>query len=479
MLRGLSPFRAPVRLKPSMRKATRTMSGVTPIAVMTRPYPCPGECVYCPSAEGAPKSYTTESPAVLRAMRCDFDPFEQVLLRLRTLRDMGHPVDKVELIIMGGTFLACPVDYQYFFVKRCYDALNGTAAEDLACARTLNESAAARCVGLCVETRPDWCNEAELARLHDFGGTRVELGVQTLDDDIHTLTRRGHGVAEVVEATARLRRHGYMVYSHCMPGLPGSTPELDLDLTARLFDEPQFRPDGLKLYPTVVVQGSTLAEWFSDGRYKPGGTLEMRDLLIKMKQMVPPYVRIARLMRDIPRKFILAGCDDLALRDTIKVRMKELGITCQCIRCREFGHRMRDGWKVGQPALRELTYDVTEGREVMLSYEDANGSLYGLLRLSVIDDVTDGPAAPKSVATVRELHVYGPEVSLGERNEEAAQHRGLGVALLGEAERISRDRYGASALRVLSGVGVRQYYRNLGYALEGPYMVKRLCHAVG
>ena len=450
------------------------MSGVTPIAVMAKPHPCPGECVYCPTAEGAPKSYTTESPAVLRAMRCDFDPFQQVLLRLRSLRDMGHPVDKVELIIMGGTFLACPIDYQYWFVKQCYDALNGIAAEDLAGARTLNESAALRCVGLCVETRPDWCGEAEIGRLHDFGGTRVELGVQTLDDGIHALTRRGHGVAEVVEATARLRRHGFKVYYHWMPGLPGSSPETDLALTARLFNEPQFRPDGLKLYPTVVVQGSTLAQWYADGRYRPGSTLEMRDLLIRMKELVPPYVRIARLMRDIPRKFILAGCDDLALRDTIKDRMKELGLECQCIRCRELGHRVRDGRKVGAPSLRELAYDVVEGKEVMLSYEDSEGTLYGLLRLSVIDCCADGSAATTPIATVRELHVFGPEVALGERSGVAAQHRGLGGALLREAEQMAGDRYGARELRVLSGVGVRQYYRNLGYSLEGPYMVKRL-----
>jgi elongator complex protein 3 len=450
------------------------MSGVTPIAVMAKPHPCPGECIYCPSAEGAPKSYTPESPAVLRATRCGFDPFEQVLLRVRSLRDMGHPVDKVELIVMGGTFLACPIDYQYWFVKRCYDALNGAEAEDLAGARTLNETAPLRCVGLCVETRPDWCGESEVARLLDFGATRVELGVQTLDDGIHALTKRGHGVAEIVEATARLRRYGFKVYYHWMPGLPGSTPDLDMALTARLFDEPQFRPDGLKLYPTVVVQGSSLAQWYAEGRYRPGSTLEMRDLLIRMKLLVPPYVRIARLMRDIPRTYIIAGCDDLALRDTVRARMKELGETCKCIRCREFGHRLRDGRKVGEPALRELSYDVTGGTEVMLSYEDDDGTLFGLLRLSLIDGGPADPDGGARTATVRELHVFGQEVALGERSGSAAQHRGLGGALLQEAERIAACRYGARELRVLSGVGVRQYYRNFGYALYGYYMVKRL-----
>ena len=456
-----------------MRKATRTISGVTPIAVMARPHPCPGECVYCPSADNAPKSYTSESPAVMRAIRCGFDPSAQVLLRLRSLRDMGHPVDKVELIIMGGTFLSYPVDYQYWFVKSCYDALNGAVAEDLAGARTLNESAPLRCVGLCVETRPDWCGEAEVSRLHDFGATRVELGVQTLDDGVHALTRRGHGVAQVVEATARLRRHGFKIYYHWMPGLPGSSPELDLALTRRLFEEPQFRPDGLKLYPTVVVHGSQLEQWYADGRYRPGSTVEMRDLLIRMKVMVPRYVRIARLMRDIPPKFIVAGCDDLALRGTIRDRMKTLAITCQCTRCREYGHRMRDGWRVGEPQLHTLSYDSAEGREVMLSYEDGEGTLFGLLRLSLVVPRSTGEAVDGAVATVRELHVFGPEVALGERDGTAAQHRGLGVALLREAERITATE-GALALRILSGVGVREYYRNLGYVGEGPYMVKRL-----
>lgn len=456
-----------------MRKATRTISGVTPVAVMAKPHPCPGRCVYCPSADGAPKSYTPESPAVLRALRCDFDPYEQVRLRLRTLRDMGHPVDKVELIVMGGTFLAYPVDYQYWFVKSCYDALNGVVSADLPSAIALNESASLRCVGLCVETRPDWCGEAEMERLHDFGATRVELGVQTLDDRVHELTLRGHGVAEVVEATARLRRHGFKVYYHWMPGLPGSSPEADLTDTLRLFAEAQFRPDGLKLYPTVVVQGSQLERWYLDGKFQPTDIAVMRDTLIQMKIMVPGYVRIARLMRDIPRKFILAGCDDLALRGTIRDRMKELGLTCQCIRCREYGHRVRDGWVVGEPELHVLSYDTPEGTEVMLSYEDAKGTLFGLLRLSLIER-TMSPDGNPPVATVRELHVFGPEVSLGGRSEGAAQHRGLGIALLREAERLAAEEHGATSLRVLSGVGVREYYRNLGYTMEGPYAVKSL-----
>ena len=455
-----------------MKKATRTISGVTPVAVMAKPHPCPGNCVYCPSAAGAPRSYTEESPAVLRAAACGFDPHAQVRMRLGTFRQMGHPVDKVELIVMGGTFLAYPVDYQYEFVKRCYDALNGVESADLASARDLNESAPHRCVGLCVETRPDWCGEDEVARLLDFGATRVELGVQTLDERIHALTGRRHGVAEVVAATSRLRRYGFKVFYHWMPGLPGSSPELDLALTERLFDEPQFQPDGLKLYPTLVVRGSELETWYRDGRFVPQTTDELCDLLIRMKLMVPPYVRVARLMRDIPRKFIIAGCDDLALRETIHNLMLERGLQCRCIRCREYGHRKRDGWTVGSPVLRRRDYDTADGREVFLSWEDERETLYALLRLSLIDATEAGTVS--SVATVRELHVYGPEVALGERDLSAPQHRGLGGALVAEAERLAASEGHASALRVLSGVGVRDYYRRFGYMRDGAYMSKRL-----
>ena len=280
---------------------------------MAKPFPCPGSCVYCPGSPGAPKSYTVESPAVLRAIRCDFEAGRQVEFRLETLAAMGHVLGKVELIIMGGTFLAYPEEYQYQFVKDCYDALNGVPSADLEKAKKLNETADRRCVGLCIETRPDWCGVEEVRRMLDFGTTRVELGVQTLDDEIHRLTRRGHGVAEVVSATKLLRDYGFKVYYHWMPGLPGSTPEHDLELSRELFDDERFRPDGLKLYPTLVVAGSELEKWYRDSRYKPYDNDEMVDLLVQIKTLVPKYVRISRLMRDIPGKFIIAGCRDLAL----------------------------------------------------------------------------------------------------------------------------------------------------------------------
>jgi elongator complex protein 3 len=440
---------------------------------MAKPFPCPGKCVYCPSSADAPKSYTPESPAVLRARKCSFVAKKQVESRLNTLADMGHALDKVELIIMGGTFLAYPDDYQYQFVKDCYDALNGVPSADLEEAQKLNETAEHRCVGLCIETRPDFCGEKEMKRMLEFGATRVELGVQTLDDEIHHLTRRGHGVAEVISATRLLRRYGFKVYYHWMPGLPGSTPEHDLELSQKLFDDEHFRPDGLKLYPTLVVTGSELEKWYRDNRYHPYEDGQMIDLLANIKHLLPKYVRIPRLMRDIPGKFIVAGCSDLALRQTVARRMGELNLRCQCTRCREYGHRLRDGWTIGEPGLIRLDYDASQGKEIFLGYEDGNETLFGLLRLRINPQGHDDDKA-----LVRELHIFGPEVPLGKKKEQAAQHRGLGKELLQEAERIAAEEFKVTKLSILSGVGARDYYHPLGYTLEGSYMVKQLIRRV-
>jgi len=450
-----------------MKKASRTISGVTPVAVMAKPFPCPGKCVYCPGSPEAPKSYTIESPAVLRARSCGFDAKRQVEVRLKTLAEMGHIQDKIELIIMGGTFLSYPRDYQYQFVKDCYDALNGITSGSLEQAKEFNESAEHRCVGLCIETRPDFCGEEEITRMLDFGTTRVELGVQTLDDEIHRLTKRGHGVAEVTSATRLLRDRGFKVYYHWMPGLPGSTPEHDLELSRQLFEDARFRPDGLKLYPTLVVRGSELESWYRDNRYRPYRDEVMIDLLVAIKALIPKYVRISRLMRDIPSKFIIAGSRDLALRGTIRKKMEQAGVHCSCIRCREYGHRRRDGWSIGGPCMTRLDYETSGGKEIFLSYEDENETLFGLLRLRVSEEE----------AMVRELHIFGPEVPLGGRLEEGAQHHGLGEGLLREAERIAREEFKANRLSVLSGVGAREYYRSLGYRMEAAYMVKDLDQA--
>jgi len=315
---------------------------------MTLPMKCPGECIYCPTHHITPQSYTPESPAVLRAKRCDYDAKRQVKLRLEVLSAMGHPIDKVELIVMGGTFLAYPEDYQYQFIKGCFDALNGEESATLEEAKRVNETASHRCTGLCIETRPDWCGQKEIDRMLEFGATRVELGVQTLDDGIYRLVRRGHRVEDVVNATTLLREHGFKVHYHWMPGLPGSTPEKDLELSRGLFSDTRFKPDGLKLYPTMVVAGTELEKWYRNGHYQPYDIDTMINLLVEIKSLVPKYVRISRVLRDIPAKFIVGGCKD-SLRGVIKQRMKQRAIECKCIRCREYGHRAQGGWEIGAP----------------------------------------------------------------------------------------------------------------------------------
>lgn len=454
-----------------MHKITRTISGVTPVAVMGKPIGCPGKCVYCPAFLDAPKSYTPESPAVLRAALCGYDARRQVEERLKVFQDMGHPADKVELIVMGGTFLAYPEEYQHRFIKDCYDGLNGDDSKSLEAAKKTNETAAHRCVGLCIETRPDWCGEAEVKRMLEFGTTRVELGVQTLDDDIYRLVERGHNVADVMRATKLLKEYGFKVYYHWMPGLPGSNPEHDIELSRRLFADANFRPDGLKLYPTLVVSCTELETWYEKGRYVPYPMYEMVALMIDIKTHVPRYVRIPRVMRDMPSKFIVAGCKDLALRSELKKRMQEAGLQCNCIRCREYGHRRRDGWKIGAPSLKRYDYEASGGKEVFLSFEDDRDTVFGLLRMRVGSAAVGHGYLPM----VRELHVFGTEIPLGERSAEAAQHKGLGGQLLKEAERIARDEFEAHRIGVISGVGSRQYFRDeCGYELDGAYMAKDL-----
>ncbi|MFC1928229.1 elongator complex protein 3 [Chloroflexota bacterium] len=459
-----------------MKKFARTISGLTPVAVMTQPMKCPGQCIYCPTYPATPRSYTPESPAVLRAKQCDYDAQEQIRLRLKILSEMGHPTDKVELIVMGGTFLAYPENYQYQFIKGCFDALNGEESATLDEAKRLNETASHRCTGLCIETRPDWCQREQIDRMLEFGTTRVELGVQILDNEIYRLVRRGHKVEDVVKATKLLKEHGFKVHYHWMPGLPGSTPKRDLELSEQLFSDARFRPDGLKLYPTMVVEGTELERWYQDGRYQPYPNDVMTNLVADIKSLVPKYVRISRVLRDIPSKFIIGGLKD-SLREVVRARMKHLGIACRCIRCREYGHRTQDGWEIGEPRLVRMDYEASGGKEIFLSFEDEKATLFGLLRLRIQTKPVAGlkQDTDRNLALIRELHVYGPEVPLRQQNPVAAQHKGLGKALLYEAERIAREEFQAQQMVVLSGVGAKEYYRSgFGYSSQANYMVKSL-----
>ena len=448
-----------------LKKPMRTLSGVAVVAVMTSPYPCPhGKCMYCPGGveNDSPQSYTGKEPAARRAGRNEYDPFRQVTERIGQLEAIGHITDKIDLIIMGGTFTSRDEEYQTWFVKRCFDAMNGREAPDIETAQEWNEVAEHRCVGLTVETRPDVFDDAQIERSMLLGATRVELGVQILDDDILSSVERGHGVKEVIEGTQRCKDHGLKICYHIMPGLPGSDPENDMRCFRTVFDDARFRPDMLKFYTTLVVAGTKLYDMWQDGKYTPYDVEMATELLADMKSIVPEYVRIQRIQRDIPAPQIAAGILKSNIRELVHERLQQTGRECRCIRCREVGHNdisLTDDSKV---IMDDMVYEASEGMEhfINLSYEDA---LIGYVRLRIDDN---------ECATIRELKVFGKMAEIGKDGEDW-QHRGFGRELVSKAEDVARSN-GKRRIRITSGVGVRGYYRMLGYSLERPYMVKDL-----
>jgi elongator complex protein 3 len=448
-----------------IKKPMRTLSGVAVVAVMTSPFPCPhGKCSYCPGGveNNSPQSYTGKEPAARRAERNEFDPFRQVTDRVTQLEAIGHKTDKIDLIIMGGTFTSREAEYQEWFVRRCFDAMNGREAPDLETAQMWNEDAPHRCVGLTVETRPDVFTDAQIENAMYLGATRVELGVQILDDDILSAVDRGHGIAEVEASTAACKSHGLKVCYHIMPGLPGSSPERDLECFKRVFDDPGFRPDMLKFYPTLVVAGTRLFDMWEAGEYEPYDLETAITLLCSMKSEVPEYVRIQRIQRDIPVPQISAGILRSNIRELVQDKMREDGRPCRCIRCREVGHTGVSLDDPSEVSMRTVEYEASGGTErfMQLEYKD---SIIGYVRLRTDDTDT---------ATIRELKVFGKMAAIGEDGEDW-QHRGFGRSLVEAAESAARAD-GKKRIRVTSGVGVRGYYRSLGYSLERPYMAKDL-----
>ena len=460
------------RLKLLVRKPTRTLSGVAVVAAMTSPAPCPhGVCVPCPGGVGlkempaTPQSYTGREPAALRAGQHNYDPYNQVFARLTQLDQIGHPLDKVDLIIMGGTITSRPLGYQHWFVKRCIEAMNDYPVQVKSCRRRKsflevakeNESARVRNVGTTFETRPDWCTPIQIANILYLGGTKVELGVQSTNDLILKKMRRGHTVEDSVRANCDLREAGLKVGFHMMPGLPGSNFEIDLESFRTLFDDENFRPDYLKIYPTLVVAGTELHELYQKGEYAPLEGDEAAELISQIKEFVPPYTRIQRVQRDIPAHQIVAGVKKSNLRQMAQGNLMTRGKMCRCIRCREAGLRGISEIKV---FVTDIRYRACGGEERFLSYEGKDGTLAGFLRLRL-----------SKTARVRELHVYGPMMPLGKKG--GWQHRGFGAKLLAKAEEMALDA-GYSELAVTSGIGARPYYRRHGYRLEGPYMSKNL-----
>ena len=465
------------------RKATRSISGVTVIAAMTKPYPCPQQepCAYCPGGPkyGVPQSYTGFEPAAMRGLQNQFDPYLQVRSRTEQLQSIGHNVDKIELIIMGGTFPATPHEYQTWFVHRCLDAITGKDSASLEDSKKNAEASKIRNVGITVETRPDWAKEEHVDRMLDMGVTRVELGVQNPDDRIYRLVGRKHTVQDVVEATRIMKDAGLKIVYHLMPGMPGSNMKKDLEAFKEVFTNPGFKPDMIKIYPCLVLKGTKAYEWQSEGTYRPYATGEAADLIVQVKKMVPPWVRIMRVQRDIPSPLIVAGVKKSNLRQLVQQDLKEQGLRCRCIRCREVGHRMAvDKVKPNPEEVEVLTthYEASEGEEIFISAEDTeNDVLIGYLRLRIPSDKAHRPEI-KTVpcSMVRELHVYGPLVPVGKHFAHAWQHKGLGGVLLSEAERISKEDHNLKKILVISALGTKQYYMRFGYDYDGVYMSKMM-----
>lgn len=463
----------------------RSLSGIVPLSLFTDGTGCPFNCAYCPNEPGIPKSYLSDEPAVMRAIRHNFDPFEQTLNRLIMFTLSNHPVDKVEVIVKGGTFSFYSEEYRTGFMKRVFDACNtdviqliATGKTEVASAPTLeeaqhiNETARSRIIGINIETRPDYINRNELIFLRRLGVTHVEIGVQMPDNALYRLIRRGHTVAQVAEATKTLRDAGFKVGYHLMPNLPGSTPEKDHQLMDMVFTDSRFKPDHLKLYPTTVTVHTLLDEWYKNGSYVPYPFEKLLEVILAFKaHTAPPWVRIGRLTRDITTNAMTTRQFNPNLREIVQKEMEKRQLKCSCIRCRE----IRDDAPVPPVSLREISYDAAGGKEYFMEYVDANQRSLGFLRLRIPSGDNPLPGLDNA-ALVRELHVYGQAMPIGKHEDNKIQHMSLGKKLLRRAQTISREN-GYKNMAVIAGVGTREYYRKQGFALKETYMLKYLANA--
>ncbi len=468
----------PMLLERIRMKPVRTLSGVTTVTVLTKPYPCPGKCIFCPTDVRMPKSYLPDEPGAMRGLEHDFDPYAQVASRIASLESLGHPTDKIELLILGGTWSSYRRDYQERFVRRCLDAMNEMHHRDpgqgesrsLAEAQTLNESAAHRNVGLVIETRPDEFTADELRWLRHLGVTKVQMGAQSLDDRILELNKRGHDVDCTRRATALLRAAGFKIVLHWMPNLLGATPDSDRADFARLWDG--FCPDEIKIYPNQLLANAELFEYWQRGEFHPYTTQELIDLIADVKPSIPRYCRVNRVIRDIPSTNVVDGNKRTSLRQDVHEEMKRRGTACQCVRCREVRGKPVDPASLH---LDDLVYQAGAAEEHFISYVTPDDKLAGFVRLSLPEAGAPGTGLTDlgEAALIRELHVYGQSLPVGAEKEGAAQHAGLGTRLLQEADRVAKLR-GFRRMAVISAVGTRKYYLERGYERGELYLVKAL-----
>ncbi len=444
--------------KTMMVRPIKTASGILVITVMAKPYDCPhGKCIYCPGGKefNIPLSYTGKEPVTKLAQKFEFDPKSQVASRLDQEVSRGHNLSKVELIIVGGTFPFMPQDYQRNFAKECFDALNGLESVSLLEAQKLNEKSKIRCVGFTVETKPDYCKKTHIDLMLELGITRVEIGVQSLQEDVYRNINRGHTIDDVYDSFQVAKDSGYKIVAHMMPGLPGSTPEKDLEDFRKLFEDQRLKPDMLKIYPTLLLRDTGLAKLYEKGLYKPYHDDVLIDLLLEMKKTVPSWVRI------------------------MQQKLREQGLHCNCIRCREVGIRKLSRQDVNIN-LKRIDYDSSDGKEVFLSLEDSDKKvLFGYLRLRKLakphrTELKEKDGMPSAI--VRELHVLGQLVDIGRNSDftTTSQHKGYGSRLLEKAEEIVKNEFGMNSISIISAIGTRQYYKKFGYELNGPYVSKVL-----
>lgn len=462
-------------------KKIRSQSGIVVVSILTKPYKCPGNCLYCPSQEGLPKSYMKNEPAVMRAILNGFDPFRQVQNRLEALKATGHPLDKINIRIIGGTWSYYPKSYQTWYIREMFNAANNFGIKNqesrirrksLLELQMENETAKCRIVEISIETRQDFIDKAEISRLRQLGVTKVELGVQSIYDDVLLKNRRGHDVECTISATKMLKDAGFKVAYQIMLNLVGTEFEKDRTMLRELFEKPEFRPDYLKIYPLAMVKEAEIYKLFKKGKLKIYDDKQLMELIGDFKANVAPkYLRIERIIRDIPSEDIVEGGAKISnLRQIIQEKLELDEKRCQCIRCREVGSgEVQDDVRI----FRE-DYEASGGREIFLSVESNDRSvLYSILRLR-IPSSSFGLEVLNGAGIIREMHTYGPQLSIGNKSDEAAQHRGFGKMLLAEAEKIAKDEFGYKKMAVIAGIGVREYFRKIGYDLDETYMVKYL-----
>ena len=457
-----------------IKKPVKTASGVAVIALMPMPYACPhGRCTYCPGGVefNSPNSYTGNEPSTINAIENEYEPKKQIISKIEKLIAYGHDPTKMELVIVGGTFLFMPIKYQENFIKSCYDALNGFVSSNLEESKKNNEIAKIRNVGFTIETKPDYCKKEHVDMMLNYGITRIEIGVQSLQERVYKIVNRGHTYQDVVESFQISKDAGYKLVAHMMPGLPTVSPQDDIEDFKKLFTHDELKPDMLKIYPSLVLQHTPLYQQYLQGQYKPYSDDDMIRVLIEVKKMVPRWVRIMRVQREISPQEIIAGPKSGNLRQIVHENLKKQGLLCRCIRCREIGFSKEPHREL---FLHRENYTSSGGDEVFLSYDDSADRIYGFLRLRNPSSKAHREEITERSCIVRELHVYGKSLKIGQREDGQIQHSGLGRALMSEAEKISSEEFDAKKLLVISAVGTREYYRKLGYLPDGPYMAKML-----